>query len=63
MTTLMVCKFNLVYQKKTEEKKVDFFGGNPILAPLNNFKTLKKIRGVNRLVKEVESEYSFLEDS
>ena len=37
-----------------------FFGGNPILAPRKN---KKKIRGVNRLIKEVESEYSVLEDS
>ena len=40
-----------------------FFGGTPLLAPRKNFETLKKMRGVNRLIKEVESEYSVLEDS
>ena len=40
-----------------------FFGGTPLLAPRNFFETLKKNRGVNRLIKEVESEYSVLEDS
>ena len=39
------------------------FGGTPLLAPRKNFETLKKMRGVNRLIKEVESEYSVLEDS
>ena len=56
MTTLMVCKLNLVNQQKTEEKKLKFFGGTPILAPRINVKPLKKIRGVNRLIQEVESE-------
>ena len=44
MTTLIVCKFNLVYEQKIDQqKKVDFFGGGtPILAPRKNFKTLKK---------------------
>ena len=39
-----------------------FLGGNPHLTPQKKFKTLKK-RGVNRMLKEVESEYSVLEDS
>ena len=30
------------------------------MAPRKNFKNLKKIRGVNRLIKEVQSEYSVL---
>ena len=40
-----------------------FCGGTPLLAPRKIFETLKKIRGVNRLIKEVESEYSVLKDS
>ena len=61
MTTLMVCKFNLVYQQKTEaKKKLKLSGGTPILAHRKNVKTLKKITGVNRLIKEVESENSVL---
>ena len=58
----MVWKFNLVYYKRTEAKKESFFGGTPILAPRKNFKPLKKM-GVNRSIKEVEFEYSLLEDS
>ena len=33
MTTLMVCKLNLVYQQKSEAKKGEIFWRNPILAP------------------------------
>ena len=40
-----------------------FLGGTPLLAPRKNIKTLKKISGVNRLIKEVDFEYSVLEDS
>ena len=58
------CNFNLVYCRETEAKKGKFFGGTPLLAPRKKFETLKKkMRGVNRLIKEVESEYSVLEDS
>ena len=45
MTTLMVCKFNLVYYQNTEAKKVEIFGGTPILAPQKNVKTLKENKG------------------
>ena len=63
-TTLMVCKFNLVYYQKTEAKKVEIFLGNPHFSPSKKCQNLKKkIRGVNRLIKEVESEYSVLEGS
>ena len=62
MATLMVCKLNLV--QKTEANKVEFFGGNPQFSPSKKFQNpQKKIRGVNRLIKEVESEFSILEDS
>ena len=40
---------------------MNFLGGTPILAPQKNLKILKK-KGVNRLKKEVESDYSILED-
>ena len=61
MTTLIVCKFNLVYEQKTEAKKNC---GNPHFSPSKkNQNPKKKIRGVNRLINEVESEYSVLEDS
>ena len=43
---------------KPSDKKLNLLGRAPILAPRKNFKPLKEIRGVNRLIKDVESEYS-----
>ena len=43
MTILIVCKFNVMYEQKTEVRKLNFLGGTLILAPLTNFKHLKKI--------------------
>ena len=54
----MVCNFYLVYQQRTEAKKVEIFWGNPSFSPLEKFHNPKKIRGVNQLIREVESEYS-----
>ena len=56
--------FKLVYCCETEAKKSQNFLGNPHFSPSKKFQNpKKKIRGVNRLIKEVESEYSVLEDS
>ena len=58
------CNFKLVYCCETEAKKRRNFFGEPPFKPLEEkFEPIKKIRGVNRLIKEVESEYSVLEDS
>ena len=34
MTTLLVCKFHLVYQKRLKQKKFEIFSGNPPFWPL-----------------------------
>ena len=58
------CNFNLVYCRETEAKKGEIFWGDPPFSPTKKFQNPpKKIRGVNQLIKEVESEYSTLEDS
>ena len=58
------CNFKLIYCRETEAKKGKNFGGNPPFSPSKKFQNpKKKFRGVNRLIKGVESEYSVFGDS
>ena len=43
MTTLKVCKFNLVYQQKNEAQKIAIFAGNPPFSTSKKFQNLKKL--------------------
>ena len=42
MTSLIVCEFNLVYQQKTEGKKVGVFGWNPYFGLSKKYQKPKK---------------------
>ena len=57
---MTVCKLNLVYNKRMKQKKNEIFWGNPPFSPSKKFQNPKKNRGVNWLIKEVESEYIFM---
>ena len=59
MTTLMVCKFNLVYKQKTEARKVKIMGGALILAPRKNLKP--EIKEISDLLIPYNTLFSFFQ--